>query len=66
MTAPPSPQPSPAQAGEGGLYENVTARLAQFIVESSWNDIPQSLRREAKRSILNHIGCALGSCRDEV
>jgi len=47
-------------------HENVTARLAQFIVESRWSDIPQSLRREATRSILNHIGCALGSCRHEV
>jgi len=66
VTVPPSPQPSPAQAGEGGPCENVTARLAQFIVESRWSDIPQSLRREATRSILNHIGCALGSCRDTV
>ena len=44
----------------------VTARLAQFIVESRWGDIPAGLRREAVRSILNHVGCALGSCRDEV
>lgn len=44
---------------------NVTARLARFIVESRWCDISQSLRKEAKRSILNHIGCALGGCRDE-
>ncbi len=46
--------------------ENITAQLAQFIVESRWSEIPQPLRREAQRSILNHIGCALGSCRDEV
>ncbi len=46
--------------------DNVTARLAQFIAESRWSNIPQSLRKEAQRSILNHLGCALGSCRDEV
>ena len=46
--------------------DNVTARLAQFIVESRWSDIPLTLRREAQRSILNHLGCALGSCRDGV
>ncbi len=45
--------------------ENVTAHLAEFIVESGWSDIPQSLRKEAKRSILNHIGCALGGCRSD-
>lgn len=47
-------------------HENVTVRLAQFIVESRWSDIPQSLRKQAQRSILNQVGCALGSCRDEV
>lgn len=45
--------------------ENVTANLAQFLVESRWSDIPQSVRKEAKRSLLNHIGCALGGCRSE-
>ncbi len=46
-------------------HENVTARLAHFIVESRWSDIPRALRNEATRSILNHIGCALGGCRYE-
>ena len=45
--------------------ENVTAHLAQFLVETRWRDIPQSVRKEAKRSILNHIGCALGGCRSD-
>jgi 2-methylcitrate dehydratase PrpD len=45
--------------------ENVTADLAQFIVESSWSDIPPTVRKEAKRSLLNHIGCALGGCRSD-
>ncbi len=34
--------------------------LAQFIVESRWSDVPLPVRKEAKRSIINHIGCALG------
>lgn len=44
-------------------HGNVTAELARFIVESRWSDIPQPVRREAKRSLINHIGCALGGCR---
>jgi len=43
----------------------VTDRLAEFIVDSRWQDIPQSVRREAIRSILNFVGCALGGSQDE-
>src|SRR5262245_54312748 len=44
---------------------NVTARLAQFSAESRWEDIPAPVRHEAKRSLLDWLGCALGGCRDE-
>ena len=44
-------------------HGNVTAELARFIVASRWDDIPQPVRREAKRSLINHAGCALGGCR---
>jgi hypothetical protein len=43
----------------------VTGRLAEFIVGSRWQDIPQPVRREAMRSILNFVGCALGGSQDE-
>lgn len=39
--------------------------LGRFVAESVWQDIPPALRREATRSLLNHIGCALGVARDE-
>ena len=38
--------------------------LGHFVAGSDWRDIPAALRHEAKRSILNHIGCALGTARD--
>jgi 2-methylcitrate dehydratase PrpD len=41
-----------------------TQALGRFIAGSNWRDIPAALRHEAKRSILNHIGCALGTARD--
>lgn len=44
---------------------NVTARLAQFLTASRWEDIPQPVRHEAMRSLLDWLGCALGGCRDE-
>ena len=41
-----------------------TQALGHFVAGSDWRDIPAALRHEAKRSILNHIGCALGTARD--
>ena len=34
--------------------------LARFVADSRWDDLPRELRHEAKRSLLNFIGCALG------
>lgn len=41
-----------------------TQALGRFVAGSDWRAIPAVLRHEAKRSILNHIGCALGTARD--
>lgn len=38
--------------------------LGRFVAESTWADIPPALRHEAKRSVLNHLGCALGVAQD--
>ena len=37
-----------------------TAALANFAIDTGWNDLPDSIVREAKRTLLDHIGCALG------
>jgi 2-methylcitrate dehydratase PrpD len=42
----------------------VTRQLAQFLVESRWSDIPAAVRHEAKRTIMNFVGTALGGCGD--
>jgi 2-methylcitrate dehydratase PrpD len=42
----------------------MTRTLARFIAHSRWDDIPQAVRHEAKRTLLNFLGCALGGCRD--
>ena len=38
--------------------------LGRFVADSEWGDISPALRHEAKRSVLNHLGCALGVARD--
>jgi 2-methylcitrate dehydratase PrpD len=43
----------------------VTERLAEFVAASRWEDIPEAVRREGVRSLLNFVGGALGGCRDE-
>ncbi len=43
---------------------DVTRDLARFIVGSHWRDIPREVRHEAKRALLNWLGCAIGGCRD--
>ena len=42
-----------------------TATLARFIVETASGQIPASMRHEAKRALLNILGCAIGSGRHE-
>jgi 2-methylcitrate dehydratase PrpD len=35
--------------------------LAAFVARSRWDDLPSSLRHEAKRALLNFLGCAIGA-----
>jgi 2-methylcitrate dehydratase PrpD len=42
----------------------VTRCLAQFLVDSRFTDIPREVRHEARRSLHNWVGCAVGGSRD--
>jgi 2-methylcitrate dehydratase PrpD len=43
---------------------NVTRTLADYLVNSGWDDIPADVRHEAARSLVNYLGCALGGSGD--
>ncbi|HEV7819582.1 MAG TPA: MmgE/PrpD family protein [Burkholderiales bacterium] len=43
----------------------VTKTLAQFLVDSRYDAIPETVRHEARRSVLNWLGCAIGASRHE-
>jgi 2-methylcitrate dehydratase PrpD len=43
---------------------SVTKALASYIVESRLEDIPDDVRHQARRSILNLVGCAVGGSRE--
>ena len=43
----------------------VTERLANFVAATRWNDLPQQVAHQAKRSLMNFFAVALAGCRDE-
>jgi len=43
---------------------STTRRLAAFARQTQWQDIPETVRHEAKRSLLNGFATALGGCRE--
>jgi len=43
---------------------SATQILGRFVAESRFDSLPEALRHEGRRSILNHVGCALGVAHD--
>jgi 2-methylcitrate dehydratase PrpD len=39
---------------------SASQRLGQFVADSQWDSLSPGLRQEARRSLLNFVGCALG------
>jgi len=45
--------------------KDVTHTLARYVVASKPEDVPDAVRREAARTLLNWVGCAVGGSRHE-
>jgi 2-methylcitrate dehydratase PrpD len=43
----------------------VTRTLARYVSKARTEDIPPAVRREAVRSFVNWVGCAIGGCRHD-
>src|SRR5882757_9240329 len=41
----------------------ITQNLARFVVATKWQDIPDTVRHEAKRALLNFFAVAIAGCR---
>ena len=54
-----------AVAQEGGTQPatGVTRALARYVVGARYTDIPAPVRKEAQRTLLNWMGCAVGGSR---
>ena len=37
-----------------------TKALASYVVSNRWDDVPDDVRHEAKRALINYVGCAVG------
>jgi len=47
------------------LPNDLTRKLARFIISARLADMPEAVRHEAKRTLLNWVGCALGGSQHE-
>jgi 2-methylcitrate dehydratase PrpD len=45
--------------------QDVTRNLARFILSSRFEDLPEPVRHEGARTLLNWVGCAVGGSRHE-
>jgi 2-methylcitrate dehydratase PrpD len=45
--------------------KGLTRDLAKLIVSMGFDDIPETARHEARRTLLNWVGCAVGGCHDD-
>src|SRR5262245_8794286 len=45
--------------------EAVTRTLASYVVAARYSDVPEAVRKEALRSLVNWAGCAIGGSGHE-
>ena len=45
--------------------KDVTRRLARYVVAAQPQDLPEAVRKEATRTLLNWVGCAVGGSRQD-
>ena len=41
-----------------------TRTLASFVLSHRFEDVPEDVLHEARRAVLNYVGCALGGAPD--
>ena len=61
-----APPEEPAKAAAAtAAPPDVTRILAKYLVTAQLKDIPDPVRKEAKRTLLNWVGCTIGGSRTE-
>lgn len=52
-------------SAQAALATDVTRTIAQYVVSGSYADLPSAVCKEARRTLLNWMGCAVGGSRHE-
>ena len=52
-------------AGPAPPPTDVTRTLARYVLALRYDDLPESVRKEARRTLLNWVGCTVGGSRHE-
>ena len=61
-----SVEASPAtQESASAAPTDVTRTLARYVLGVKYEDLPPAVRKEAQRTLLNWVGCAVGGSRHE-
>src|SRR3990167_1667220 len=45
--------------------KGITSQIANYVLTASLDDIPDDVRKEARRALVNYVGCALGGSKHE-
>jgi MmgE/PrpD N-terminal domain len=64
-TNPPAAAPPPGGAPKGPLPAPVTHIIAKYAATTPLDQIPAPVRKEATRTLLNWVGCAVGGSRQD-
>ena len=56
---------APAAPEDTASAKDVTLKLARYVVGARREDVPAAVRKEAARTLLNWVGCAVGGSRHE-
>jgi 2-methylcitrate dehydratase PrpD len=60
-----APPAQAAPAGNPAAAHEVTHTLARYIVNARYEDLPEGVRKEGARTLLNWVGVAVGGSRHE-
>ena len=65
VAGPAAPVPFPRSPEEAEAAKDVTRRLARYVTTAHAEDLPVAVKKEAARTLLNWVGCAIGGSRHE-
>ncbi len=60
-----TPPPAPVVADNPAAAQGVTHTLARYLVNARYEDLPDNVRKEGTRTLLNWVGVAVGGSRHE-